>query len=139
MNWQLLVQTSLAIQIHLIVAIMAFFIGAVQLLLKKGTIYHKIIGRFWVAFIVIICLSSFWIKELIPNSYFYGYSPIHLLSIFVLIQTSKGLYYARVGNIKKHKKSMIYTYIGGLFVAGTFTFYPNRLLYNVFIAPWLNS
>lgn len=73
-----------------------------------------------------------------PSGVFWGYSPIHLLSIFVLVQITRGVYFARIGNILGHKKCMTYTYIGGLIIAGTFTFYPGRLLYKVFIASSLN-
>ncbi len=68
-----------------------------------------------------------------PGGIFWGYSPIHLLSFFVLIQISRGIYFARVGNIPKHKQCMTFTYLGGLVIAGAFTFYPGRLLYKVFI------
>jgi uncharacterized membrane protein len=32
---------------------------------------------------------------------------------------------------------MLSTYIGGLLIAGAFTFMPGRLLFNVVVAPWL--
>jgi uncharacterized membrane protein len=133
MNFSLLLNTSPYIQIHFYAAIVAFLIGAFQLLTRKGTALHKVLGRLWVLTMSIICVSSFWIKELMPNGILFGYSPIHFLSVFVLIQISLGVYFARVGNILGHKKCMTYTYVGGLLVAGAFTFYPDRLLYKVFI------
>jgi len=113
-------------------------IGALQLLGRKGTTPHKVLGRLWVAMMLIICVTSFWIKGLMPSDVFWGYSPFHLFSIFVLFQITLGVYFARVGNIIGHKKCMIYTYIGGLIIAGAFTFYPGRLLYKVFINPFFN-
>jgi uncharacterized membrane protein len=113
-------------------------IGALQLLGRKGTTPHKVLGRLWVAMMLIICVTSFWIKGLMPSDVFWGYSPIHLLSFFVLFQITLGVYFARVGNIIGHKKCMTYTYIGGLIIAGAFTFYPGRLLYKVFINPFFN-
>jgi uncharacterized membrane protein len=136
MNLSLLSQANLFIQIHLGFAVGALVVGTIQLLNKKGTIQHQILGRVWVVMIAIICLTSFWIKRLMPNDFFWGYSPIHLLSISVLFQITLGVYFARVGNIESHKKWMTYTYIGGLIIAGAFTFYPGRLLYRVFIAPF---
>ena len=32
---------------------------------------------------------------------------------------------------------MLYTYIGGLVIAGIFTFMPGRLLFKVVVEPWL--
>jgi uncharacterized membrane protein len=137
-NFSLLFDSSAFIQIHFLFAISAFLIGALQLIGRKGTTTHKVLGRLWVAMMLIICVTSFWIKEVMSNSFFWGYSPIHLLSIFVLFQVTLGVYFARVGNVAGHKKCMTYTYIGGLIIAGAFTFYPDRLLYKVFINPFLN-
>jgi uncharacterized membrane protein len=36
-----------------------------------------------------------------------------------------------------HRRCMLYTYIGGLIIAGIFTFMPGRLLFKVFVAPWI--
>jgi uncharacterized membrane protein len=134
MNLRLLLDVPVVTQLHFLFAITAVLIGASQLLGKKGTSAHKVWGRLWVVMMLIICLTSFWIKELMPNGIFWGYSPIHLLSIFVIFQISLGVYFAKVGNTIGHKKCMTYTYMGGLIIAGAFTFYPGRLLYKVFIA-----
>ena len=83
--------------------------------------------------ILFVSISSFWIKQLIPNGIFFGYSPIHLLIIFVIIQISLGIYFARVGNVFRHKQCMAYTYFGGLIIAGIFTFYPGRIMYKIFV------
>jgi len=139
MDFSFLFDSTYFIQLHFISAICAFLIGGFQLLGKKGTALHTVLGRLWVAMMLIICLTSFWIKELMPKGIFWGYSPIHLLSIFVLFQITFGVYFARVGHIAGHKKCMTYTYIGGLIIAGAFTFYPGRLLFKVFINPLLST
>jgi len=127
-NFSLLFGTSAYIPSHFVFAVSALLIGAVQLIGKKGTVQHKLLGRIWVVMMLIICFTSFWIKEVMPNGRFGGYSPIHLLSIFVIIQIFLGVYFAKVGNISKHKNCMTYTYIGGLIIVGGFTFSPGRLL-----------
>jgi uncharacterized membrane protein len=132
MNFSVPFDASAFIQIHFLFAVAALLIGGLLLVGKKGTTPHKVLGRLWVATMLIICLTSFWIKELMPSGIFSGYSPIHLLSIFVIIQITQGVYFARIGDIKRHKKRMTYTYIGGLIIAGAFTFYPSRTLYKVF-------
>lgn len=134
MHFSLLQNASLFIQIHLIFALSAFALGAYQLATKKGTTRHKILGRAWVAMMVTICVTSFFIKEVMPKSLFWGYSPIHLISIYVLVVMSLGIYFAKKGNIAAHKRCMTRTYIGGLLIAGAFTFYPGRLLFRVFFS-----
>jgi len=136
MDLSLLTSASPAIIIHLLFALVAFVLGSIQLASAKGTRTHKLLGYIWVAAMVIICLTSFKIKEVMPQGMFGGYSPIHLLSVFVLVQLGRGIYFAKKKNIQKHRKCMLYTYFGGLIIAGVFTFIPGRFLFNVFIAPW---
>jgi len=131
-NLFLLRSASLPVKLHLVVALGALLLGAIQLLGKKGTWTHKVLGRLWVILMLVICISSFWIRQVMPDSRVFGYSPIHLLSIFVLLQMARGVYFAKVDNIPKHRLVMQYSYVGGLLIAGAFTFYPGRLLYAIF-------
>ena len=134
MNLHLLQEASLATVIHLVFALSAFALGAFQLLRPKGTQTHRVLGWIWVFMMVVISVSSFWIKAVWPTSPFLGYSPIHLLSLFVLSQLVMGIYFARKGNIQRHKQAMTYTYAGGLIIAGAFTFLPGRLMYQLFFS-----
>lgn len=137
MNFGALTFASPAVIIHLIFALSAFVIGGFQLVTKKGTRTHRMLGYTWVVAMVVVCLTSFGIKEVMPHGMFGGYSPIHLLSLFVLVQLARGIYFAKNKNIKMHRRCMLYTYIGGLIIAGIFTFMPGRLLFKVFVAPWI--
>lgn len=136
MNLNLLTSTSLIIVTHLIFALLAIVIGALQLLLIKGSARHKILGYIWTIAMAIICLSSFGIKTVMPDGIFGGFSPIHLLSIWVLFQLARSIHFARNHEIARHRKTMVYTYFGGLIIAGAFTLMPGRLLYKVLITPW---
>lgn len=138
MEYSYLLNASLAIKIHFLAAVVAFLIGLVQLLSTKGTIWHKWLGYLWVVLMLTICLASFGIKEIMPMSVVLGYSPIHLLSIWVLLQVLRGVYFARVGNILKHRRCMLSTYFGGLIIAGIFTFMPGRLMYKTLLANIVN-
>lgn len=137
MNFSALTLASPAIITHLLFAILAFGLGAIQLVSTKGTRAHRLLGYIWVVAMIIICVTSFSIKEIMPSGRFGGFSPIHLLSIFVLGQLTRGIYFAKKKDIKRHRQCMLYTYIGGLVIAGVFTFMPGRLLFKVVIEPWL--
>ena len=39
-----------------------------------------------------------------------AYSPIHLLSLLTIFTLGVGIYYVRVGNVKRHKQTMIALY-----------------------------
>jgi uncharacterized membrane protein len=137
MNFSALTFASPAIITHLLFAMLAFGLGAIQLVCTKGTRTHRLLGYIWIVAMIIICVTSFRIKEVMPTGMFGGYSPIHLLSIFVLVQLARGIYFAKIKDIKRHRQCMLYTYIGGLVIAGIFTFMPGRLLFKVVVEPWL--
>ena len=137
MNLVLFSEASSIIFIHLIFAILAILVGAIQLICKKGTVFHRALGYVWVIAMLVICFSSFGIKTIMPSGILGGFSPIHLLSIWVLFQLARGIYFARTHDIAHHRKCMVYTYVGGLLIAGMFTLMPGRFLYKVFIASWL--
>ncbi len=52
---------------HLALALLAFPLGLSQLLLKKGTARHKILGYIFVLFVAMLCFVSFFIKSLFPS------------------------------------------------------------------------
>lgn len=136
MNIATLSQAGPLIVTHLIFALLAIVVGAIQFICKKGTGRHRALGYVWVIAMIVICLSSFGIKSIMPNGIFLGFSPIHLLSIWVLFQLARGIYFARKNEIVRHRKCMVYTYVGGLLVAGAFTIMPGRFLYKVVIVPY---
>ena len=133
MDFALIEQASWPVRVHLACALAAIVIGAVQLARPKGTPGHRVLGIFWIALMLVISVSSFWIHEVMPTGATLGFSPIHLLSIWVIYQMASGYRHARAGQIDRHRKAMTYTYIGGLIIAGLFTFTPGRLLYRVIL------
>ncbi len=139
MNAPLISEAAPAILLHLIFALLAIFVGAIQLLCKKGTAAHRVLGYLWVIAMIVICLSSFGIKAIMPSGVFWGFSPIHLLSVWVLFQLARGIYFARRHEIALHRRCMVYTYVGGLLIAGAFTLLPGRFLYKVMMALWLEG
>jgi uncharacterized membrane protein len=70
------------IQVHAFAAIAAFGLGMVQLSAPKGTLPHRSVGWVWVMLMLVVCISSFFIHQI---RMWGEWSPIHLLSIYVLI------------------------------------------------------
>ena len=125
-----LLSQTFPIPVHAMVAMAAIIIGGLQLSLKKGTSLHKFMGRVWVGLMLIVSFTSFFIHEL---NIWGKYSPIHLLSIWTIIAVVLGVYFARIGNIKRHKIFMVYTYWLALVLTGFFTFYPGRVMNLIFL------
>lgn len=130
MNIQPLLDAPIAVQVHVLTVVPAAFLGAYVLFTRKGTRRHKLLGRIWLMLMVLTALSTFFIHSI---RVWGDFSPIHLLSILVIMSSGLAIHYARKGNIRAHKSTLISTYIGGIFGAGIFTFWPGRLMNKVFL------
>ena len=118
------------IPLHAIMAIIAIILGGIQLSMKKGGAIHKFLGRIWVGIMMFVAITSFFIHEI---KLWGAYSPIHLLSLWTIFILGVGVYYARVGNIKRHKQVMIATYFFALMLTGFFTLMPGRVMHQILI------
>lgn len=117
-----------AIQLHLIVAILALGLGTWLMLRRKGTPRHKALGRVWAALMAAVAVSSFWITGLNAPGRF---SAIHLLSVFTLVALAVAIWAIRAGRVRTHRFSMIGIYAGGLIGAGWGAFVPGRLISHI--------
>jgi len=91
---------------------------------KKGYKTHRTIGRVYVAAMVVTSVSAFFVRSLEPGEQWHiarNFSWIHLLIPFTLFYLTLAIVYIRKGRVKDHYRSMIFTYIGGILVAGAFT------------------
>jgi len=127
-DWALLARQPWVIQLHIAAALTALLLGTVQLVGIKGTGLHRLIGWSWVVAMFTVAVSSLFIRQINPGSF----SLIHLLSGWTLIALPMALFAVRRGRIASHARGMTWTFIGGLIVAGTFTFLPGRLMWAVF-------
>lgn len=116
------------IQIHLGAALAAFGLGLVQILAPKGSVPHRTLGWIWVGLMLVTAISSFFIRTINEG----GLSFIHALSGWTVVIAPMIIYWARKHNIKAHKGAAIGLFMGGLVVAGLFTFVPGRLMWQVF-------
>ena len=126
----LLLNQTIPIPLHAIMAMIAIILGGIQLSMKKGGTIHKLLGRIWVGLMLIVATTSFFIHEI---KLWGAYSPIHLLSLWTIFILGVGIYYVRVGNIKRHKQVMIATYFFALILTGFFTLYPGRVMHQILI------
>jgi uncharacterized membrane protein len=123
-----LLNASPFIQIHAFAAITAFAVGVVQLAAPKGTIPHRLIGWSWTALMLTVALSSLFIHEI---RLWGRWSPIHLLSILVLMTLPLAVLHARRHNVGQHRMAMLMLFTGALVIAGVFTFLPGRIMHAV--------
>jgi uncharacterized membrane protein len=120
------------IQIHAFAAMAAFVIGLVQLTAPKGTIPHRLIGWSWVLPTLTVAISSFFIHIIRQWG---AWSPIHLLSILVLVSLPLAVFHARRHDVRRHRNAMTTLFMGALVIAGIFTFLPGRIMHAVAFGP----
>ena len=113
---------------HAFAALAAFVLGLHQIVLRKGSPSHRIIGYIWAILMLAVALSSFWIHDLRIVGLF---SPIHILSIIVLINVPLAIWSARKGRIAVHRASMRSLFFFALITAGAFTLLPGRVMHAV--------
>lgn len=128
MTLEPLLSASPAIKIHVVAVLSSALLGAYLLLRAKGTPVHRLLGKIWLALMVVTAISSFFIHEL---NVFHGFSPIHLLSIFVLVACAQAILAARRHDIDRHRRAVTGLYFGGIGIAGGFTLLPHRIMNEV--------
>jgi uncharacterized membrane protein len=134
MTLDILTDLPPVLQLHLWPAILALGLGPVALYRRRRDIWHKVAGYTWVSAMALVAGGSFWLEAaVLPIAY--GYGPIHLLSIVVLVGLWRGVAAARAGDIARHRAEMRGLYWHALAIAGLFTLLPGRLLNAVFFGP----
>ncbi len=121
-----------AIQFHAFAAMAAFGLGVVQLAAPKGTLPHRTIGWIWVALMVMVSVSAFFIHQI---RLWGPWSPIHLLAIFTLVVLPIAVWRAHVHAVSQHRGAMLGLFLGALVIAGVFTFLPGRIMHAVAFGP----
>jgi uncharacterized membrane protein len=132
MTLQPLLAAPFVIQIHALAAITAFGVGLFQLTAPKGTVPHRLIGWSWVMLMLAVAVSSLFIHKI---RLWGPWSPIHLLSILVLVTLPLAVMHARRHDIAQHRMAMLMLFTGALVIAGGFTFLPGRIMHAVVFSP----
>ncbi|MBB4001296.1 DUF2306 domain-containing protein [Aurantimonas endophytica] len=109
---------------HLLTIVLALILTVIQLWRPKGGPTHKAIGRVWVALMFGTALITLFIVGADDG----GYSVLHILSIWVMIQVPLIAIAARKGQIERHQRAARAMVVGALLIAGFFTFPFHRLL-----------
>src|ERR1700720_3426009 len=110
-----LLDAAPAIPLHAFAAMGAFVLGLVQFAAPKGTLPHRTIGWIWVGLMAAVAISSFWIHQIRLVG---PWSPIHLLSIFVLVMLPLAVWKAHSHRVSAHRLAMIMLFSGALVIAG---------------------
>ena len=109
---------------HLVTIVCALVLTVVQLWRPKGGYTHRAIGRVWVTLMFATALITLFIVGAADG----GYSILHVLSVWVMIQVPMIAISARKRQIDRHQRAARAMVVGSLLIAGFFTFPFHRLL-----------
>lgn len=127
-----LLAAPLAVKVHVATVLPAFLLGTWQLFFSaKGASAHRAIGYLYLGLMTVTSIAALFIHVVMPGGPFWGFSPIHLFIPLTLMGVVGALYYARRGDIARHKRAMIGTYVGAILIAGAFTLVPGRIMHAV--------
>lgn len=121
--------------VHLVTILVATFLTPVMLLRRKGDRPHRALGWVWAGAMVLTAVTSLFFKVRGDDISSYGvfsgdFSPIHILSVLVLVGVPRAVLAARHHDRAAHERGIRAIVIGALLVAGFFTFPFGRLLGN---------
>ena len=117
---------------HLITVLPCVLIGALLLLIKKGTKLHKNMGKLYMILMLITAFITLFMKAQVGPKFLNHFGWIHLFSVLTFYSIPTAFFAARKGDIKTHKRKMILHYFGAIVIAGAFTFYSGRYLHSLF-------
>jgi uncharacterized membrane protein len=121
-----------AIWVHLGLIVVALALTPTMLLRRKGTRSHRVLGYVWATAMVLTAAVSLTFKTGAgPGSrgVFTGdVSPIHILSVVVLVLVPMLVFAARRHDVVRHRRGVRGVVIGAILIAGFFTFPFDRLL-----------
>jgi uncharacterized membrane protein len=127
-----LLEAPLVIRVHAFAAMAAFAVGLVQFAAPKGTLPHRAVGWSWAALMLTVAVSSLFIHLL---RIWGPWSPIHLLSLLVLVTLPLAVWAAHRHEVRQHRRAMTLLFIGALVIAGGFTLLPGRIMHAVVFGP----
>ena len=110
-----------AITVHAVAATYVLLLGPLQILRRRRDLAHRLIGTTWLAAMLTVCISSFWVM---PN----GFSWLHGLSIWTLVCMVAALVGIRIGIVEIHRGFMVGSYIGTLVAFAFAALVPVRLI-----------
>jgi uncharacterized membrane protein len=110
-------EAPVVVQAHLAFVAAAVGLSAAVLVLPKGRGAHRTLGRLWVGAMAGAALSGL---AIFGDGPWLGFGPLHLLSVFVLVNLVHGVRAARRGRLRAHRATMLGLMGGGLLIAGTF-------------------
>lgn len=114
---------KLPVIIHVTTVLPTIPLGGWLLLARKGTPLHRQLGKVWLALMLITATSAIFIQSSGSFSFIHLFVPVTFHAAWKVMTT------ARRGDIRAHKRHLVFTYLTALMIPGIFAFaLPGRLM-----------
>ena len=120
-------QSSLAVQIHIVVALLALVLGTAMMVRRKGTRSHRLIGKAFLALMLVVATTALFIRHINDGSF----SWIHIFVPVTFFAAWEAVHYVRKGNIRGHKRAVTGLYFGALLIPGALSVLPGRTMWMI--------
>jgi uncharacterized membrane protein len=117
-------QIPVLVWLHLATIFVALALTPIMLLRTRGDRPHRRLGWIWVSAMFMTAALTFGIRISRDG----GFSVIHILSLWVVIQVPIIVWHAKNHRIEKHRAKVRGMVLGALLIAGFFTFPFGRLM-----------
>lgn len=133
MNFQPLLESSVAVKVHVATVLPAFALGVwLMFASRKGSPAHRWAGRTYLVLMVVTSLTAVFITSHFPFSVPVGpfrFSPVHLFVVLTLTGCWRAWTAVKRGDLVTHEKAVRGTFFGALVIAGAFTLLPGRIMH----------
>ncbi len=127
-NLDLLAGLSPVIKVHLATALAAIVLGTVLMSVRKGRTFHRVAGGAWVSLVFVTAGATLFITQLNPGRWSY----LHLFTGWVLLILPLAVFWAKRGDIRRHRRTMMGLFYGGFAINLFIAFLPGRTLWMTF-------
>jgi len=117
--------------LHLYTVLPCVVIGGILLLMKKGTLLHKKLGRVYMILMLFTATVTLFMPAYVGGRIFNHFGWIHLFSILTFWTVPTAYLAIKKGKVKSHQRKMILLYFGAILIAGAFTLTPGRYLHGL--------
>jgi uncharacterized membrane protein len=119
MTLQPLLQSTWAIQLHVLTLVLAWLVGTWQFFaMRRGGAAHRALGQLFIALMLVMALVTLFIHERSPNSAFFGLGVMHLYVPLILVFSALAILGARARRWALHRFAVISLYFGSLVFTG---------------------
>ncbi len=115
--------------LHLATVLPAFALGTALLFKKKGTPFHKMLGKVYLVLMATTGVITLTMPARVGPTLWGHLGFLHAFSFLTLYSVPAAYLAIRRGNIQAHRGNMVGLYVGGLLIAGSFAFFPGRMLH----------